>query len=174
MNTCTIKILEIFFNKSAIFKFGFNFNPTYRRTAGRVTYVSKNLQMVKIKVPLSSRNKNYRGTMFGGSMFGATDPIYMIQLITILGDEYVVWDKAASIKFKCPGNQTLYAEFNLSDEFIESVKTDMKVYKEKMYKLSVNLKDKTGIVYAEIERNIYVASKKYHQNKIKRIIKQTN
>jgi len=39
---------------------------------------------------------------FGGSIYGALDPIYMVQLINILGGKYVVWDKAATIKFIRP------------------------------------------------------------------------
>jgi hypothetical protein len=38
--------------------------------------------------------------IYGGSMYGAADPIYMLMLIKALGPEYVVWDKAASLHFK--------------------------------------------------------------------------
>jgi hypothetical protein len=31
--------------------------------------------------------------MFKGNVLSATDPIYMIQLLQILDDHYVVWDK---------------------------------------------------------------------------------
>ena len=75
---------------SAIFKHGFNISPMYRRTTARIIYISEDLKEVKIKIPLSYKNKNYVGAIFGGSMFSATDPIYMIQLMQILGEDYVV------------------------------------------------------------------------------------
>ena len=62
----------------------------YRRSTGRITSVSDDLFMVKVKIPISYKNKNYVGAIFGGSMQAATDPIYMIQLLNILGDDYVV------------------------------------------------------------------------------------
>lgn len=56
-------------------------------------------------MPESWRTRNYVGTIFGGSLYGALDPI-MIMLIKLLGPEYEVWDKAASIRFRRPGRST--------------------------------------------------------------------
>ncbi len=103
------------------------------------------------------------GTMFGGTMASATDPIFMIQLIKILGNKYVVWDKSGSIKFKRPGKQTLYAEFNISKEFIEQVKMDIELHKKMHYVLSTHLTDKSGNICAEIERVVYIASKAHYK-----------
>ena len=91
-----------FFEKATLFRVMFNISPMYRRSCGRLIFVSKDLHVVKIKISLSYKNKNYVGSMFGGSLFSATDPIYMIQLVQILGNDYVVWDKATEIKFKKP------------------------------------------------------------------------
>lgn len=165
MQKKTINILQKFFKKSAIFRYAFTFNSAYKRSTGKVYYVSDDLQTVRVKIPLSYRNRNYVGTLFGGAMTSATDPIYMIQLISILGDEYVVWDKAASIQFKRPGNQTLYAEFHVSDALIETIKADINAHNEATYTLRVDLTDKKGVVYAEIERTIYIASKAYYKSK---------
>jgi len=128
MNKIIIKFLQIFFKKSVIFKNGFNFNSAYRRSTGRIYFVSDDLQTIKVKIPLSYKNRNYVGTMFGGAMSAATDPIYMIQLITILGNDYVVWDKSASIRFKRPGNKTLYAYFIISNKFLEQIKSDISIH----------------------------------------------
>tara|TARA_B110000240_G_C13483785_1_gene446463 strand:+ start:476 stop:664 length:189 start_codon:yes stop_codon:yes gene_type:complete len=56
--------------------------------------------VVKVRIKLSYKNSNYVGSIFGGSLLSATDPILMVQLINILGNKHVVWDKAAAIKFK--------------------------------------------------------------------------
>ena len=165
-------ILEKFIERKVLLKYGFNLSSVYRRSTGRVTFVSEDLQTIKIKIPLSYKNSNYLGTMFGGAMSSATDPIYMIQLITILGSNYVVWDKAASIKFKRPGNQTLYADFKISKEFIEEIKNNVKLNNETQYNLKVDLKDKDGNVYAEVEREIYIASKAYYKTKRKNALQQ--
>jgi hypothetical protein len=49
-----------------------------------------------VKLPLWWRTRNVVGTIFGGSIYAAVDPFYMLMLIKVLGREYVVWDKAAA------------------------------------------------------------------------------
>ena len=77
----------------------FNLFPAYRGTGGRVTYIRGDWSEVRIVVPLSWRTRNYVGTIYGGSLYGAVDPIYMLMLMRSLGPEYVVWDKAAAIRY---------------------------------------------------------------------------
>src|SRR5215218_7935795 len=89
--------------------------PAYRGTGGRITYVADDWREVRVEVPLSRRTKNYVGTIFGGSMYGAVDPIHMVMLIKALGPGYVVWDKAGTIRFRKPGRTTLHARFTLDD-----------------------------------------------------------
>ncbi len=96
------KILSKFFKQHTIFKYGFNISPMYRRSTGRIIEVSEDLLKARVKIPISYKNKNYVGSIFGGSLFSATDPVFMIQLMNILGNDYVVWDKSAEIKFKRP------------------------------------------------------------------------
>jgi acyl-coenzyme A thioesterase PaaI-like protein len=51
----------------------------------RVTYIAADWREVRIQLPLNWRTRNYVGTIFGGSLYGAVDPIYMIMLIKALG-----------------------------------------------------------------------------------------
>ena len=79
----------------------FNLFPAYRGVGARVEYIASDFREVRVRLPLSWRTRNYVGTIFGGSLYGAVDPIYMIMLIHLLGREYIVWDKSASIRFCC-------------------------------------------------------------------------
>jgi len=88
-------------------RLAFNFFPAYRRTGARITYISSDLHEIRIKLPLNWNTRNYVGTIFGGSMFAAVDPIYMLMFIKLLGPNYVVWDKVASMQYKRPGRSTL-------------------------------------------------------------------
>ena len=137
----------------------FNFFPAYRGTGGRVVYIADDFHEVRVKLPLNWRTRNYVGTIYGGSIYASVDPIYMLMLIHILGPEYVVWDKAAKIRFKKPGKDTLYVDFQLSQEEIGEIKklaeTERSV--DRIYKLE--LKDKNGVVHAFIEKTLYIAKK---------------
>src|SRR5258708_34753495 len=99
-----------------------NLFPAYRGMGARVDYIAADFREVRVHVTLSWRTRNYVGTIFGGSLYGALDPVYMIMLIKILGPGYVVWDKAATIRFRKPGRPTLYATSVIDDAAAEAIK----------------------------------------------------
>jgi hypothetical protein len=145
--------------RSRAFRWGFNLFPAYRGTGGRVIYAAADFHEVRVKLPLNWRTRNYVGTIYGGSIYGAIDPIYMLMLMRILGPGYVVWDKAANVRFRKPGKGTLFADFLLTaDEIIEikdlaeNARSIDRIYK-------VELKDKSGVVHAQIEKTLYISKK---------------
>ena len=69
------KFLRLFFSNSLIFKYGFNISPMYSRITGKIIFVSDDLHQIDIIIPISIKNRNYVGSIFGGSLFAATDPI---------------------------------------------------------------------------------------------------
>lgn len=146
--------------KSRIFRWGFNFFPAFRGTGGKVTYIAEDWREIRVKLPLSWRTRNYVGTIYGGSIYGAVDPIYMLMLMHILGPGYVVWDKAAKIRFKKPGRDTLYVEFHLSDEEIEEIRHRAEIEKSIDREYLLELKDKNGVVHAFIEKTLYISKKR--------------
>ncbi|MEO9869707.1 DUF4442 domain-containing protein [Ekhidna sp.] len=148
-----------------LFKWFFNISPMYRRTTGRVTSVSKDFSRVEIKISISYKNKNYVGTIFGGSLFAATDPIYMVQLIQLLGRDFVVWDKSSDVKFRRPASSDAYAVFEFTQEEVEQIKLDVADKKEIDLVKNVHLKSKEGKLFCEIEKTIYVADKAYYKEK---------
>jgi len=160
--------LKRFFTDAQIYKFGFNWSPMYRRSTGKIIKVSDDLHVVKIKIPLSYKNRNYAGTIFGGSMLSATDPIYMVQLLHILGDDYVIWDKTASIKYKRPARETAYGEFTFSKEEIKTLKNDLAEKNEVDVTKTMYLVNHEAKIVAEITKTLYVAKKAFYKEKIKR------
>jgi len=99
-------------------------------------------------------------------MFSSVDPFPMVQLINLIGDDYVVWDKSAEIKFRRPGNQSLYAEFTYSDEELDKIKTRVKEEKEIEFQKVTLLTDKAGDkVFCEVIKKLYIADKKFYKQK---------
>lgn len=137
----------------------------YRRSTGKVVSVSDGFWKVEVKIPLTYKNRNYAGTMFGGSMFSATDPIYMVQLIQIIGTDYIVWDKSSEVKFKRPANADAFVTFEFSEVEIAYLKQQVAQEKEVEVRKLVELKSKEGKVFCEIEKVIYVADKAYYKKK---------
>lgn len=150
---------------SRMYRWGFNLFPAYRGTGGRVLYIASDWREVKIKLPLNWRTRNYVGTIFGGSIYGAIDPFYMLMLMHILGPGYTVWDKAANIRFRRPGKSVLFADFHLSDEEIVEIKNlaDGAASIDRVY--NVELKDRDGVVHAHIEKTLYISKKTHSREK---------
>lgn len=146
--------------KTKRFRWLFNFFPAYRGTGARVTYISSDYHEIKVKLPLSWRTRNYVGTIYGGSIYAGIDPIYMLMLMHILGKDYVVWDKAAKIRFRKPGRDTLYADFILTPNEIAEIKRLAEDERSIDRIYNVELKDKDGVVHAEIEKTLYIAKKR--------------
>src|SRR4030043_2487274 len=111
--------------KTRLMRWGFNLIPAYRRTGARITYIAGDLHEVHVKLPLNWKTRNYVGTIFGGSMYAAVDPIYMVMFIKLLGPQYIVWDKAATIQFKRPGWSTLKARIKVEDQELEAIRKEL-------------------------------------------------
>lgn len=161
-----MKIGKRFLGLPILFKYGYNWSPMYRRSTARITSVSDDLLTIIIKLPISYKNRNYVSSIFGGSMFAAVDPIPMVQLMNLIGDNYVVWDKSAEIYFKRPAREDLFAEFMFTFDEINRIKQEVADSKEVDFVKTTQLtnKDKT-IVYCEVKKTIYVADKEYHKEK---------
>ena len=150
--------------RSTLRRWAFNLFPAYRRTGGRITYLADDWREVRVQLPLKWTTRNYVGTIFGGSMYAAVDPIYMIMLIHLLGDDYVVWDKAATIRFRRPGRSTLHATFRLDAAELEAIRTALEQQRSTDRRYHVALVDEEGTVCAEVEKTLYVRKKKTEEH----------
>ena len=161
------EFLKRFFKVSTIYKYGFNWSPMYRRTTAKLIEVSDDLHFVKIRMKLNWKNRNYAGTIFGGSMLSATDPIYMIQLIQILGNNYVVWDKAVEARYRKPAKSTIYGEFSFTKDEIADLKNKVDKNKETDLLKTMHLVDEQQNIIATFNKTLYIAEKSFYKEKIK-------
>jgi acyl-coenzyme A thioesterase PaaI-like protein len=140
----------------SLWKLLFRLYPAYRGTGGRIAHIEPDWSRVTVELPLSWRTRNYVGTIFGGSMYGAADPIHMLMLIRRLGPAYTVWDKAAEIRFRKPGRDTLTAEFEVSDAECDAIRESLSPGESLDREYTVELVGGDGVVHAEVEKTLYV------------------
>src|ERR1700683_1134948 len=133
--------------------------PPFLGMGIRIKHIAPDMKAVDVEMKLRFWNANYVGTQFGGSVFPMTDPFYMLMLMANLGDDYIVWDKAASIRYRKPGKGTVRAEFRLSDSQIDDVRQKLKTLPKYEPVFSVEVKDEAGVVIAEVEKVIHVRRK---------------
>ena len=136
-----------------------NLYPPYLGAGVRVTRMSDDFHDVEVEMPLRFYNRNYVGTHFGGSLYSMVDPFYMLMLMNILGPDYIVWDKAASIRFKKPGKGVMKASFHLSEEKISEIRAAADTQPKVEPQFQVIVKDAEGNVVAEVDKLLYVKKK---------------
>lgn len=149
--------------KTRVLRRLYNLWPCYCGTGVRIKYISKDFREIRIELPLNWRTRNYVGTIFGGSIYGAVDPLYMLMLIKNLGQAYEIWDKGATVRFRKPGRSALHAKCILDEEQIKQI-TELanegpidRVY-------SINLADHEGAICATIEKTIHIRKKNIAAN----------
>jgi acyl-coenzyme A thioesterase PaaI-like protein len=145
--------------RSKLLRFTFNFFPCYRRTGARLTYVARDFTEVRVKLPLNWRTRGYWGTVFGGSMYAAIDPVLLVMLARRLGPGYSVWDKAATMEFKKPGRSTLYARFRIEEAEIDELRRllEREPKLERTYR--IDLVDRAGTVHAAFTKTLHLRNR---------------
>jgi Domain of unknown function (DUF4442) len=136
-----------------------NLYPPFLGAGIRAKHIAEDLRTVEVEMPLHFWNKNYVGTHFGGSLYSMCDPFFMIMLIHNLGPDYIVWDKAATIRFKKPGQGTMKATFRLPEERIAEIRSQADANGKVEPTFTVQVTDGEGSVVAEVEKLLHVRRK---------------
>ncbi len=108
--------------KARLLRWLMNFYPPYLGAGIRVRHISDDFRQAQVRMGLRWYNRNYVGTQFGGSLYSMTDPFFMLMLLQNLGDDYVVWDKAANIEFVSPGKGRVYADFTITEQLLDEIR----------------------------------------------------
>jgi hypothetical protein len=83
---------------------------------------NKGFKGVRVKIIKSIFNKNYNGSIFGGTIFAAADPFYPVLFDRVLntgGRKLKIWSKSSKINFLKPALSSLSFQIILSDADIE-------------------------------------------------------
>ena len=91
----------------------------------------------------------------------------VLMLAANLGDEFVVWDKAASIRYRKPGKGRVRAEFRLTEEKLAEIRGVVAAEGRYDARFLVEIRDEAGGVVAVVERVIYCATKTAHEERAK-------
>jgi acyl-coenzyme A thioesterase PaaI-like protein len=132
--------------------------PPYLGAGIRVR-AEADLRTFEVRMKLSRFNRNYVGTQFGGSLYSMCDPFFMLILAEALGRGYIVWDKAATIRFRRPGRGTVRATFHIPPERIAEIRAAADAQGKIEPTFEVAVLDDAGEVVAEVEKLLYVRKK---------------
>jgi len=122
----------------------------------RIKSISRDYSRVDVAMRLGLLNRNIVGVHFGGSLYAMCDPFFMLIMMEQLGKDYIVWDKAAEIRFRRPGRGTVRAVFEVSPERVAEIRAAADAGPKVEPVFTVNVLDGTGVVVAEVVKKLYV------------------
>lgn len=126
----------------------------------RTTRLDDDFRTAESELRLGWLNRNYAGVHFGGSLFAMTDPYYMIMLSHVLGPDYTVWDKAATVDFVSPGRGTVRCGFRLEAERVEAIRAATADGAKALPVFRCEVVDDAGALVATVDRTLYVRRKR--------------
>lgn len=135
-----------------------NLWPPYLGAGVRVRPVPGR-RAVDVSLVLRFWNRNYFGTQFGGSLYSMCDPFLCLLALGGLGGGYVVWDKAAEVRFVRPGRGPVSARFELTAGELAAIRRDADRLGKVEPRFRVEVRDGKGEVVAEIDKLLYVRRK---------------
>jgi len=136
-----------------------NIWPPFLGAGIRITRLASDWKEIDVEMKLRWWNSNYVGTHYGGSLYSMADPFFMVMLIENLGKDYIVWDKAATIRFKKPGRGKVTASFRLSEEQIGEIRSALDSQPKIERVFTVAVKNESGDVVAEVEKLLHIRKK---------------
>jgi hypothetical protein len=125
----------------------------------RIKRFHKDFRGVDVKIAKSVINTNFNGSIFGGTIYGATDPFYAIlfdQLLQRKGFKVRVWLKSASIQYLKPGRSHLYFTVVITDEMLEEAVHTLQTVGKFVKAYPMEIKNKDGEICATVMNEVYI------------------
>ena len=136
-----------------------NLWPPFLCAGIRVLEISDDWRYARVTLRRRWYNRNYVGTHFGGSLFAMTDPFWMVLALNCLGDEFIVWDKAAEIEFVAPGKDDVFAEFHIDESLLDEIRSATAGGEKYLRWCETNVATAQGEIIARVRKQLYVRRK---------------
>lgn len=117
---------------------------------------------VDVKISNSYLNRNYNGSIFGGTIYAATDPFYAIlfdQLMQRRGFKVRVWLKSASIQYLKPGLTNLNFTLSITDQMINEAEDALTHLGKFVKAYPMELYNAQGELCATVMNEVYLRNK---------------
>ena len=112
-----------------------------------------------VKISKSFLNTNYNNSIFGGTIFSASDPFYSLlfdQILKRKGFKVRVWLKSANIQYLKPGRTNLYFKITLSDQDIEEAEAALNSVGKFVKTFPMEILNSKGEVCASVQNEVYL------------------
>lgn len=124
-----------------------------------VKQFEKGFTGVQVKIAKSILNSNYNNSIFGGTIFSASDPFYALlfdQILRRKGFKIRVWLKSASIRYLKPGRTDLHFRISLTSQDILEAETALATVGKFVRAFPLEILNSKGELCASVINEVYV------------------
>lgn len=117
---------------------------------------------VEVKINRSLLNMNYNKSIFGGTIFSASDPFYALlfdQILRLHGFKTRVWLKSASIQYLKPGHGDLFFKIDIHQTEVDEAVTTLKAGEKFIKAYPLEIFNKKGELCALVSNEVYVRNR---------------
>ncbi|TDR23288.1 acyl-coenzyme A thioesterase PaaI-like protein [Marinicella litoralis] len=136
-----------------------NWYGPYLGAGVKIEYLADDWRELRVAMSMKWYNRNAVGTHFGGSLYSMIDPHYMLMLMKILGNDYIVWDKAASINFIKPGTGTVRSTMKITDEMLVKIQQETQHGEKYLPNFEVEIFNQKNELVAQAVKTLYIKRK---------------
>jgi len=142
-----------------ILKWAMRFYPPLFFQRIWVRKFDKGFTGVEVSISKSILNSNYNRSIFGGTIFSASDPFYAVlfdQILSRRGFKVRVWLKSASIQYLKPGRSNLHFRISLTEEDIREAETALRTVGKFVKAYPMEILTSKGEVCASVTNEVYL------------------
>lgn len=124
-----------------------------------VQQVHHDFMGVDVKINRSIFTTNLGNSIFGGTIFSATDPFYALlfgQIIRRKGYRITVWLKSAQIQYIKPGRSDLFYSIRLSPDMVNEAIATLKAEGKFVKAYPIEITNRQGELCATALNEIYI------------------
>jgi hypothetical protein len=114
---------------------------------------------IDIKINRSLFTSNLGNSIFGGTIFSASDPFYALlfgQIMQHKGYKITVWLKSAQIQYIKPGRTDLFYTITISDEMIADAEKALQTEGKFIKMYPIEIFDRQGELCATALNEVYI------------------
>jgi hypothetical protein len=114
---------------------------------------------IDVKINRSLFTSNLGNSIFGGTIFSATDPFYALlfgQIMQHKGYKITVWLKSAQIQYIKPGRTDLFYTITISDEMIADAEKTLQTEGRFVKMYPIEIFDRQGELCATALNEVYI------------------
>jgi acyl-coenzyme A thioesterase PaaI-like protein len=124
-----------------------------------VKKIDKGFKAIEVKINRSLFTTNLGNSIFGGTIFSATDPFYALlfgQVLRQKGYHVTVWLKSAQINYLKPGRSNLHFRIEVNDEMIAEAEQTLQQQGKFIKAYPIHVYDRSDVLCATAINEVYI------------------